>query len=257
MNEHPVATSLRAAPSPRVIPFLVGGAPSPAAFEAALLALADAGAPVIEIGIPFSDPIADGPVIAQAMHEVLGQGSTARGVLAHVRSIRPRCPARLVAMVSASILARLDPTDPALPFSQAGFDGLIVPDLDPAEASTVAASAGALGLAFIPLVAPTTEPSRAASLAGLATGFAYAIARRGITGGTGPSGLDVATISSSVSRLRDATAAPVAIGFGLSTAEDVAIANDVADAAIVGTPFVKVAGSGGDVVALYRSLRQR
>ncbi len=257
MNDHPVATCLLAAPGPRVIPFIVGGAPTPTAFEEALLALAAEGAPVIEVGIPFSDPIADGPVIAQAMHEALERGATARGVLHQVRGLRPRCPSRLVAMVSASIVTRLGAADPARPFADAGFDGLIVPDLDPGEATQVAASAARHAMAFIPLVAPTTEPVRALQMARLATGFVYAIARRGITGGPGATGLDVATISASVTHLRSASGVPIAVGFGVSTAEDVASMNRIADACIVGTPFVKVAGRGGDVAALYRALVQR
>ncbi|MDA0803496.1 MAG: tryptophan synthase subunit alpha [Planctomycetota bacterium] len=251
-----IPDAIRASSKPCLIPFIVGGHATMGAFEEALLALDTAGAPVIEVGIPFSDPIADGPVIAQAMHQVLAGGTTARGVLACVKALRERCQARLVAMVSASITTRLGESDPALAFAAAGFDGIIVPDLDPDEASHLAVSARRHSIGFIPLVAPTTEPARAATLASMATGFVYAIARKGITGGDGQASLDLAEVSATVGRIRGSATVPVAVGFGLSSAADVTAVTQGADAAIVGTPFVRAMSAGGasTVAALYRQL---
>lgn len=257
-----VAAALLAAPRPRVIPFLVGGWPTMESFEAALRGLDAAGAAVIEVGIPFSDPIADGPVIAQAMHEALERGASARHVLESVRRLRADCRARLVAMVSASIVERLGGDRPCAPFAAAGFDGIIVPDGDAAQSGALASSAATEGMAFVSLIAPTTEPQRAEALARSATGFVYALARRGITGSAGQAALDMAEVGRTVSRIRAGASVPVAVGFGISSAADVDAVNGIADAAIVGTPFIRAiaqvdggpAGACRAAVACFRSL---
>lgn len=273
MPHQSVSQAILAAKQPRVIPFLVGAWPCADSFAACLKALDDAGAAVIEVGIPFSDPIADGPVIAQAMHEALERGGTAKGVLTTVRSLRPTIRAQLVAMVSASIVERLDSTRPCRPFAQHGFDGIIVPDADPSTVAALRQSADAEGISFTALVAPTTDSTRARELSELATGFVYAMARKGLTGSSGQAALDIAEVGRTVSQIRTAATAPVAVGFGIASAEDVAAVTAIADAAIVGTPFIQAirramnccgsASANGDasasaahaVEALYATLR--
>lgn len=241
---------LRARSGKGLIPFVCGGHPSLAAMGDTLRALEAGGATVIEIGIPFSDPIADGPVIAAAMHEALRAGVTPEAIFREVRLARAaglRTP--LAAMVSISIVHRLGAERFARDAAAAGFDGLIVPDAPLEEADALGTIAARAGLALTLLVAPTTPPERAAEIARRCTGFVYLLARVGITGaGGGPGGGDPSSpaapagpsIRARVEALRPHTPAPIACGFGIASAADVrAVVRDGgADAAIVGSALV-------------------
>ncbi|HMN96322.1 MAG TPA: tryptophan synthase subunit alpha [Phycisphaerales bacterium] len=235
-----------------LMPFLVAGHPDLAATEATIEAIAAAGAQAIELGIPFSDPIADGPVIAEAMHAALRHGATPEAILAMVRRLRAGSgQARdlpIIAMVSISIVDRIGRDRFVGDLASAGIDGLIVPDLDLDEAPALRGSCDRAGISFALLIAPTTPQSRAAQIAGLCSGFVYVLARTGITGERGalPAGLPAR-----IAALRAATPLPLAVGFGISTPEQVRDVLAVAEGAIVGSALVRrieeAHGRGDDV----------
>ncbi|MHC5025469.1 MAG: tryptophan synthase subunit alpha [Planctomycetota bacterium] len=228
-----------------IMPFITGGHPTLATTAAVLPALQSAGASIVEVGIPFSDPIADGPVIAAAMHEVLESGVTLDDVFATVARVRPTVDLGIVAMVSHSIVHRTGAEAFTASAAAAGFDGLIVPDLDLDTADGLRALTDAAGLTLSPLVAPTTEGPRLERIVGLATGFVYVLARAGITGES----TDLPDVAGRVEALRAMTDLPLAVGFGISTAEHVRHVTRSADAAIVGSALVRRMSGPGDAVA--------
>jgi tryptophan synthase alpha chain len=205
---------------------------------------------VVELGFPFSDPIADGPVIAASMHEALRGGATPARIFEAVRSVRGETRHALVAMASASIVERMGAERFIAGAASAGFDGLIVPDADPGGGSALGGLAAARGLAFVVLVAPTTAPARLPRLLEGAGGFVYLLARVGVTGER-----DAAPdIAPRVAALRRLTALPIAAGFGISRPEHVAAATASADAAIVGSAFVRRMGAARDPAAAAAEL---
>jgi tryptophan synthase alpha chain len=240
----------RAAGRTGLIPFVTGGYPSLDATAAALAALEKVLGPdggVVEIGIPFSDPIADGPVIAASMHEALEAGVTPPDVFQTVRRLRPGSGLGLVAMVSASIVHRMGPGRFMDDAAEAGFDGLIVPDLTgdgggDGREEEYGRLAADRGLSFSMLVAPTTSPQRLERIVSRCRGFVYVLARVGITGER-QAPPDVAGLVGAVRRLTDL---PVAVGFGISRPEHVAAVTAVADAAVVGSAIVRRMGGAAD-----------
>lgn len=222
-------------PGKAVLPFVTAGYPSLEVTARALPALADAGAAAIEVGIPFSDPIADGPVIASSMHHALQTGCTPEGTFAEVARIRTRVQAALLAMVSFSIVGRIGVDRFAGLAADAGFDGLIVPDIDLDDAARVRAACDARGLGLTLLVAPTSGAARIQRIVSQCTGFVYALSRVGITGEQG----DAPDARALVERIRKHTTRPVAVGFGISTPDHVRAVLEYADGAIVGSSLVK------------------
>jgi len=217
------------------MPFVCGGYPAPGVLPTLLGRLEAAGASIIEIGFPFSDPIADGPVIASAMHEALGRGATARSVLDEVASVRGSLKVGLVAMVSVSIVHRCGgPSGFSSAARQAGIDGLIVPDAPFSESRALVDAAGEHGLTFSQMISPTTTLARAEEIVKVCTGFVYLLARAGITGEQA----GMPDIGGRVSRLRQMTPLPIACGFGISTPAHVREVVRHADAAIVGSALV-------------------
>jgi tryptophan synthase alpha chain len=247
---------LRARGRRGLMPFLCAGHPAPGMTGPLLRALSDSGASVIEVGFPFSDPIADGPVIAAAMYKALGGGvggarTTPASVLAEVAAVRDSVAAGLVAMVTISIVMRIGPERFIKDCADAGFDGFIFPDLPLEESNRVLGLVRDAGLRASLLIAPTTAPERAAKIARASSGFVYLLAREGITGerAGGPSG----DLGIRVAALRNVTDLPIACGFGISTPEQVRTVVQHADAAIVGSALVRrleeAAARGGDVPA--------
>jgi tryptophan synthase alpha chain len=223
-----------------LMPYLMGGFPDLDVSTAAGLAAADAGADLIELGIPFSDPLADGPVIHAAGTRALAAGATPRAVLGTCERLARRLP--VVLMVYANIVLTAGPQAFALRAAAAGAAGLIVPDLPHDEAAEVRAACDAEGLALVPLVAPTSTPQRVAEIGADARGFVYTVALTGITGERAE--LQPGLVDT-VGRVRGATELPVAVGFGISTREQARAVAELADGVIVGSRVVRAAGSGG------------
>ncbi len=224
-----------------LMPFVCGGSPTLDDMRDSIRALDGAGASIIEIGIPFSDPIADGPVIAQAMHHALEAGVTPRSVIEAISEIRSQIRAGLVAMTSVSIVERIGRDRFVGMLADAGFDGVIYPDAPLEEAGQLVQAASSRGLTASLLIAPTTPLDRAGQICDQCTGFAYVLARAGITGETG--GGPSEAIRERIASLRTVTDLPLAVGFGISSPEHVrsVVSEDAgdADAAIVGTALVR------------------
>jgi tryptophan synthase alpha chain len=220
-----------------LMPFITAGHPSLEATTQAIAAMEHAGASIVELGIPFSDPIADGPVIAQSMHHALQAGVTPAKVFAAMREIRSRVSLGIVAMVSQSIVQRMSPERFVAAAGGAGFDGLIVPDVDADAAEAIAAIARRHSMSFSMLVAPTTAEARIDRIVSLCSGFVYLVARVGITGES--AGRLADDLASRVQAVRARTRLPVAVGFGVSSAAHVREVTQLADAAIVGSALVR------------------
>jgi tryptophan synthase alpha chain len=223
-----------------LMPYLMGGYPSIEESVSAGLAAADAGADLLELGIPFSDPLADGPVIHAAGTAALDAGVTPHGVLGACERIAARVP--VVLMVYANIVLTAGASAFALKAASAGASGLIVPDLPHDEADEVRAACDAEGLALVPLVAPTTTPERIAEIGAHARGFVYVVS---LTGTTGERDEIQEGLAQTVERVRESTDVPVAVGFGISTPEQARAVGELADGVIVGSRVVRAAGEGG------------
>jgi tryptophan synthase alpha chain len=219
-----------------LMPFIPAGYPDLQTTAACLVALENAGATLIEIGFPFSDPIADGPTIQESFTEALKKHVKVSDIFAMVREARKSVSLPLVAMVSYSIVFRYGVHRFANDAKIAGFDGLILPDLPPPEAQTICQTIWAAGLETILLVAPTTAPARRAEIARLCTGFVYYLSVSGITGERTQLPADLAD---NVIELKKSTDLPVCVGFGISTAAHVSQLSQIADGAIVGSAIVK------------------
>ncbi len=230
------------------MPFVCGGHPSPGSTAAVLPALERAGASIVEIGIPFSDPIADGPVIAAAMHDAIEAGVTPTSLFSEIESVRSRVELGLVAMVSVSIVFRLGGPDAFVSrAARAGFDGFIFPDAPLEESSELLAAAADAGCTASLLVAPTTGAKRVEKIVNACTGFVYLLARSGITGERA----DAPQVGPAVASIRQSTDLPIACGFGIATPEHVAAVTDPkggADAAIVGSALVRRMNEAADPI---------
>ena len=220
-----------------LVPFIPAGYPDLATTAAALPALEAAGASAIEIGFPFSDPIADGPTIQEAFTAALARNKIRVGdVFESVASVRATVRIPLVSMVSYSIVFRYGVGRFVDAARAAGFDGLILPDLPPPEAQAVCDTVRAGGLDTVLLVAPTTTPQRRREIARLSSGFVYYLSVSGITGERDDLPPD---LEQNVRQLRELTDTPVCVGFGVSKPRHLARLQGVADGAIVGSGFVK------------------
>ena len=243
-----IFNQLRATGQTALMPFITAGFPSLEATRKTLPAMEAGGAHIVELGIPFSDPIADGPVIAASMHEALMSGATPAKVFGLVRNVRGQLSIGLIAMVSFSIIKRMGVERFIGEAAAAGFDGLIVPDIDLDQAGSASELAGLHNLSFSLLIAPTTPEDRIASLVSLCRGFAYILARAGITGEQSAP----PQIAERVEQVRRHTDLPLAVGFGISTAAHVAAVTQSADAAIVGSALVRRMSEATDPAAAAR-----
>jgi tryptophan synthase alpha chain len=234
------------------MPYMMGGFPSIDASLRVGLAYADGGADLVELGIPFSDPLADGPVIAAAGTQALKAGATVDGVLGVCEQLAARMP--VVVMVYANIVLARGAEAFCAALRDAGASVLIVPDLPMEEAPAVLEAADAAGIALVPLVAPTTPDARLAQIGARARGFMYTVSVTGITGERDKLSDHFAAV---VARAKQATDVPVALGFGISTPEHAAEAAAAgADGVIVGTRLVRAAAEGDDVRALVTAFTQ-
>jgi tryptophan synthase alpha chain len=228
-----------------LMPYLMGGFPTVPASQQIGLAYARAGADLVELGIPFSDPLADGPVIHAAATAALDAGATLPAVLEVARAIAPHIP--VVVMCYANLILARGRERFLDGLLQARAAGLIVPDLPLEESDEVRAECDGRGLALVPLIAPTTPDERLARIGAAARGFLYAVSVTGTTGERTAIGEGLREI---IARARAHTEVPVAVGFGIGTPEQAAIAAAAgADGVIVGSRLVRAAGEGSDPAA--------
>lgn len=219
-----------------LMPFIPAGYPDLETTAAALPALQQAGADLIEIGFPFSDPIADGPTVQESFTVALSKKLRIADVFESVASARKHVTMPLVSMVSYSIVYRYNLERFLNDAKNAGFDGLIVPDLPPPEAQNVTEKVRAAGLDTILLIAPTTAPERRAEVARLCSGFVYYLSVAGITGERDKLPPD---LEANLRQLRTITRTPICVGFGVSKPQHVAQLSGLADGAIVGSAIVR------------------
>jgi tryptophan synthase alpha chain len=237
-----------------LMPYMMGGFPDVATSRRIAEAYADGGADLVELGVPFTDPLADGPVIQAAGTAALRAGATTHEVLAVGRALSERVP--VVAMIYANlVLARgLERFVDGL--AEHGIAGLIVPDLPLEESEEVRAACEGVGIALVPLVAPTTPDARMARIGARARGFVYAVS---VTGTTGERAALSETFATLVARAKAATDVPVALGFGIGTPEQAREAADAgADGVIVGSRLVRAVAEAGDQAptAVHRLVAQ-
>ncbi len=228
-----------------LMPYLMGGFPDLAASERIGCAYADSGADVIELGVPYSDPLADGPVIHDAGTRALAAGATVPAVLELGGALAARTPVVLMCYFNLILARGIERFADDL--AGCGISGLIVPDLPLEEAPQALAACDERGLALVPLVAPTTPAARLTLIGRRARGFLYTVS---VTGTTGERSVLSETLADVVARARAATDVPVAVGFGIATPEQAAQAALAgADGVIVGTRLVRAAGAADDPAA--------
>jgi tryptophan synthase alpha chain len=235
---------LRAAGRKGLLPFITAGYPDLTTTAALLAEFRRRGVRVCELGVPFSDPVADGPVIQASYTEALAAGVNSEAIFEMVRGYRAaeaadadpaRPPLGIVAMVSYSIVYRHGVEAYLHRAAEAGFDGTIIPDLPMDEAGDLAALSEAAGLANVLLIAPTTPPDRRAEIARASRGFVYYVSVAGITGERDR--LPPETVQA-VAELRRHTETPICVGFGIADPQAVAAVCEAADGAIVGSAIV-------------------
>jgi tryptophan synthase alpha chain len=219
--------------------FLAAGDPDYATTVALARAAVDAGADIIELGSPFSDPLADGPVIQAAYTRALAGGATTAGTLACAGEVAEATGAPVVLMVALNTVLARGVSAYCAAAGAHGVSGILVPDLPADDADELTAAADAVGLGTVFLAGPDTGPDRLAAIAGRATGFTYLLRRRGVTG-SGSGGVD---LTRRVAAARAAGTAPVAVGFGIATPADAAELAGLADGVIVGSVLVEAAFS--------------
>jgi len=227
---------LRQANKKALIAYLMAGDPTLADTERLVLEIEQAGADIIELGVPFSDPIADGPVIQLAAERGLRSGTSLQKILAMMKSLRTKTQVPIVLMVYYNSIHAMGLETFCREAGMAGVDGLIVPDMPPDEAGPLKGPAAAAGLRLIFLLAPTSTTQRRTYVAKESQGFLYYVSLTGITGAKIQ---NMAEVGKNVAKIKKVTKTPVAVGFGVSTPEDAAQVSAMADGVIVGSAIVK------------------
>jgi tryptophan synthase alpha chain len=225
-----------------LIPYITVGDPHADGTADIMAALADGGADIIELGVPFSDPMADGPVIQKASERALARGIGMAQVLRAVREFRKRnATTPVVLMGYANPIERFDQRDGTGAFvraaAEAGIDGVLVVDYPPEECTAFAASLREHGLDPIFLLAPTSTEQRMREVGALASGYVYYVSLKGVTGA---GHLDTAGVAAMVPRIRQHVSVPVGVGFGIRDAATACAVAQVADAVVIGTRLVQI-----------------
>lgn len=241
-----LTAALRDAGTRPVVPFVTAGFPDEDACRGTLRGMKDAGCRLVEIGVPFSDPVADGPVIQAASQRALSQGMTPRRCFELAAWARRELDLTVVLMGYLNPVLALGPARFAAACAEAGVAGVIVPDLPLDEAAGLHAVLAAREVDLVSLVAPTTDPQRLAGHAAAAAGFLYLVSTTGVTGTGAGAGDD---LEAYVARVRTVCALPLYVGFGVGTPEQAARVGRCADGAIVGSALLRrlAAGGGADV----------
>jgi tryptophan synthase alpha chain len=234
-----------------LMPYMMAGYPDREISLAVAAAYADSGADLVELGVPFSDPLADGPTIHAAATEALAKGATLDTALEICESISDRVPTVLMAYSNMILACGAEAF--AQRAANARAAGAIVPDLPLDEADEIREALNAAGLALVPLLAPTTPQERRARICAAAEGFVYVVSTVGTTGERQelPAGL-----AELVAATKKATEVPVAVGFGIGTPEQVGEVGQIADGVIVGSRLVRAAGEANSVDAVAGFLRE-
>jgi tryptophan synthase alpha chain len=227
--------ALRARGERALIPFVTAGDPDLVTTEALVLAMLEAGADLVEIGVPFSDPIAEGPTIQRASERALGQGTSLRRVLELAKRLRARTDAPLLLMGYANPFYAMGPRPFAAAAAEAGLDGVIVVDLPPEEGADLYGAAAEAGLDGVLLAAPTTTAERMARLGAQTRGFLYFVSLTGVTGARRQLASD---LEADVRRAKAVCPHPVCVGFGISSPEQAGAVGAYADGVVVGSAIV-------------------
>ena len=253
-------TALQARGRKALIPYVVAGDPYADATVGIMLAMATAGADVIELGVPFSDPMADGPVIQKAGERALARGIGMPQVLDIVRDFRAKdLHTPVVLMGYANPVERYGVDRFVTDAAAVGVDGVLVVDYPPEECETFAATLRSNGLDPIFLLAPTSTEARMAHVGRIASGYVYYVSLKGVTGA---GHLDIATVAAMVPRIKAFVKLPVGVGFGIRDAATARAVADVSDAVVIGTALVQlletrprdtVAAAAGEFIAGIRA----
>ncbi len=237
-----------------LVAYITAGDPSPEGSERIVLALAEAGADIIELGVPFSDPLADGPTIQRASERALRSGTTLAGVLELVRRIRAKSDVPLVLFSYFNPVLQMGAEEFAVAAAKAGADGVLITDLTPEEGADFRQTVRARGLDTIFLAAPTSTDERLKLLADASSGFLYLISRTGVTGAKDSLPEDLPAL---VRRVRAVTSLPIAVGFGISLPGHVSVLGGLADAAVVGSALVSEIERAGSADAAAKAVAEK
>jgi len=227
-----------------LMPYLMGGFPDMATSAAVIDAYADTGADLIELGVPYADPLADGPLIHAAGTAALAAGARFEGVMELCERVAARVP--VLPMVYANVVLTLGAERFAAALEAAGAAGAIIPDLPRSEDPEVAMALLELGLAPIGFVSPTTSPERLREIAGAAVGFTYVVSLTGVTGERSELPPELGEM---VRAVKEASDAPAAVGFGIGAPEQAAAVGEIADGVIIGTRLVRAVADAPDAEA--------
>jgi tryptophan synthase alpha chain len=242
---------LKAAKRTALIPYVTAGDPAPATTVPVMHALVAAGADVVELGVPFSDPMADGPVIQRASERALAQKVGLADVLAMVAAFRTTDVATPVVLMGyANPIEAMGPPAFAQRAQAAGVDGVLVVDYPPEEAGEFAALLGAHGIAPIFLLSPTTPDARIATVAALARGYVYYVSLKGVTGA---GHLDTAEVARKLAEIRRHIALPIGVGFGIRDAASAQAVAAHADAVVIGSRIIQEIEAGAPADAAARA----
>ncbi len=250
---HDTFSSLKKKGKKAFIPYIMAGDPSLDATKQFVLDIEAAGADIVELGVPFSDPLADGPTIQRAAERSMNSGTTLKKVLGLIREIRRVSDIPLILMTYYNPVFKLGIEPFIKKAVSAGVDGVIIPDLIPDEAEEFIKPARMYGLDTIFLLAPTSTPERINRVVKSSTGFLYYVSITGITG----SKLSIEkSMKDTLHSIRGITRTPVAVGFGISTPEEASVMAKLADGVIVGSAIVKLIAQGKSIKNYVKSLRK-
>ncbi len=234
---HATFENLKAKGKTALIPYIMAGDPSLAITESLVVELEKAGADLIELGVPFSDPIADGPVIQKAADRALRSGTSLTSILATVKNLRNTTQVPLILMTYYNTIMAMDEKEFCTQAVDAGVDGVIVPDMPPEESDILCrASTKAGGPVVVFLLAPTSTKDRQKAVINRTNGFIYYVS---ITGITGAKLSDMKNVEGNVRKIQKSARKPVAVGFGISTPKQVHEVSGFADGVIIGSALVR------------------
>lgn len=246
--------ALRGSGEMGIVAYITAGDPTLGATRRFVPALTKAGADVIELGVPFSDPVADGPTIQRASERALKSGTTLEKILGLVRDLRRSTEVPIVLFSYYNPVLQMGLGRFAAEAASAGADGVLITDLTPEEAADYRAAVSARGLDTIFLAAPTSTDERLAKIAACSSGFLYLISRTGVTGAKDSLAEDLPAL---LRRTRAVTKLPIAVGFGISLPGHVSILGGLADAAVVGSALVSEIEQAESVDAACAALAAR